>query len=106
MPRPLNTFQQIPAHTQTVTLGDTVYRLRLIWRDRLDAWYADLFEQDGTPIRTGKRVSAEWVLFHGEMEAKEDGMIYVYGPDDYDRNDLGENLLILYVPKDEILEAI
>lgn len=106
MPRPLNTFSDLPCHTQTVTLGGTVYRLRLTWRERLDAWYAGLYEQDGTPVRVGKRVSAEWVLFHREMEATEDGMIYVYGRDNYARDDLGEGLLILYVPKDEILEAI
>lgn len=102
MARTLNTFPLIPAHRQTVELGDNLFRLRLVWRDRNSAWYVDLFERDGTPLRYGKRLSAEWVPLHEVMDPREDGMIYVVGSGDYEREDLGETLTLEYLDPDEL----
>lgn len=106
MARTLNTFPLIPSHTQTVKLGGTVFRLRLTWRDRNEAWYVDLFERDGTPIRYGKRLSAEWVPLNEVMNPREDGMIYVVGPGNYDRDDLGDTLTLEYLSPAELNAAI
>lgn len=105
MARVFNTFPDIPAHTQAVTLAGTVYRVRLIWRERAGGWYIDLFERDGTPIRLGKRLSADWSPLHTAMDAEDEGLVYVFGRDEYDQSDLGDDLTLLYISPEEIIEA-
>lgn len=98
----LSVDPDLPASTQTVTLGDVQYRLRLTWRPRLRAWYADLYELDGTALWLGQRVSPRWALNLGlEPDGAPAGLLLVRGPDSYRRGDLGGSLkLVFYADAD------
>jgi hypothetical protein len=58
----LAVYATLPRSTQTVTLDDVQYRLRLTWYERLQAWYADLYQLDGTPLALARRLSPQWAL--------------------------------------------
>ena len=86
MPLKFTTHPTRPADTQTVTIGETQYRMRLTFRARTASWYMDLSELDGTAIILGARVSPSWgPLFKIPRTAKPDGEFTVVGPDPYSR---------------------
>lgn len=90
MGRILTVHPEIPAHRQTVTLGGNRYTLRLTWRDRCAAWYADLWNASGDAIWLGQRVTPGWGLGLGLVVSGEpDGILLVTGPSDFERLDLG-----------------
>lgn len=98
-------FPEQPAFRQSLTLGDEQFSLRLTWRDRTAAWYADLWAADGTPVWLGQRLSPSWALGLGLAPAgKPDGLFIVRGPDNYDRLDLGNTLQLVFYPTDELPE--
>lgn len=100
------TFQQLPSHEQSLTLGTVQYRLRLIWRERNEAWYADLETLDGTAIWQGQRVSTQWALGFGlEPVNKPEGQFFVRGPAEYDRESLGDTVQLVFYPDDELPAA-
>lgn len=100
-----STFQQLPEHTQTVTLDDEQFRATLIYRERLTAWYLDLRTLDEEDIALGRRVSVEWGPLVGlTPENAPEGFIYVRGPDPYRREDLGSDVLIIRYDLSEIPE--
>jgi len=106
MPIRLTTYQEADDATQTVTLDDTQYRLRTYWRDRLAAWFMDLREADDTEIFLGQRLSPGGDPWAGiRPENGPSGVLWCVGPDDYEREDLGDSLQIWYWPVDEIPEA-
>lgn len=86
MPIKFTTHPTKPDDTQTVTIGETQYRMRLTFRARTASWYVDLFELNGTPIIVGARVSPNWgPLFKIPRLAKPGGEFTVIGPDPYSR---------------------
>ena len=102
----VNVFPEQPSLRQSLTLGDAQYSLRLTWRDRTAAWYADLWTADGTAVWLGQRVSPGWALGGGlQPEGKPDGALLVRGPADYSRYDLGSTVQIVFYPADELPEA-
>ncbi len=99
----VTTYADLPQHLQSLTLGDTQHRLRLSWQDRTNAWYADLLTLSGTPIFLGQRVSTGWALGLGlTPENRPAGELFVRGPPEYDREDLGGTVLVVFYPDDEI----
>jgi hypothetical protein len=102
MGRIVTTYPELPAFIQTLVLGDVQYRLRLTWRDRTAAWYADLYTLDGTAVWLGQRVSTRWALGFGlEPENSPEGLFIVRGPDVYERANLGDTLEIVFYPEAE-----
>ena len=107
MPVQLTTNPDQPQRTQTVTLGDRQFRVRLTFRDRTSSWYFDLFAADETPLAIGRRLSPAWsplaalVLVDGP-----DGVVLVDGPEPYARFDLGDTLKVLFVDDDEIPDPV
>ena len=106
MPEILASYPSLPCFTQTVTLGDTQYQVRLTWYDRLGAWYMDLLEHDGTPIAGGRRLSSQ-VSPLGLLlppEAPADGQFFVRGGGDpYERDWLGTDIQLQWFSNAEIL---
>lgn len=101
----LKVYQELPQHTQTVTLEGVQYRLRLTWFERLQAWYLDLYQLDETPIALGRRVTPEWAPLARLLPVgKPTGELYVRGPDPYRRDELGPLVLLRYYTADEIGE--
>lgn len=104
----LTVYPEQPSLRQTVTLGGTQYDLRLVWRDRPAAWYADLWAADGTEVWLGQRVTPGWPLGAGlGPVGKLDGALLVRGPSGgYDRHDLGRTVQLVYYPSSELPEAV
>ena len=104
----LPTFPTVPSVIYTVTLGEARFRVRLTWRDRPNGggWYLDLWTAAGTAIALGRRLSPETsplpLNCHAEAPA---GHLLVKGPDPYVRTDLGRDLLLVFVPDDEVPDA-
>ena len=90
-------------HIQPVTLGGVEYRVRFTWSERNAAWYFDVLEQDGTPIYTGYRVSANWSPTVATLPVnKPGGEIRVRGFDGYSREDFGQAVEFIFYPESEI----
>lgn len=98
-------FPTYPRHSQTVTLGGKVLRLTFTWRARTASWYVDFRQADGTAIALGRRLSPGWSPVAGlRSDALPDGVFLVFGPDDYERNDLGTALRLVYLPTEDLPE--
>lgn len=100
----ITVYPALPSFRQSVTLGGTQYSLRLTWRDRPAAWYADLWTAAGAPVWLGQRVTPGWPLGTGlEPVGKPDGALMVRGPSGgYNRHDLGQTVQIVFYPADEL----
>jgi hypothetical protein len=105
MPLQISTFPNQPSSLQTVTLGGVSVRLRLTWRQRMQAWYLDMESLSGTPMLSGARLSPGWGPGAGLMQGvagAPDGIFYVRGQDGYSRMDLGVNLILEWVSRAEL----
>jgi len=102
----ISTFRLYPQHTQTVELGGLEYRLRLTYRHRLESWYLDLYERDGTPLALGRRLTPQFGPLLGlSIPDGPPGKFIVVGDEPYERDDLGDSLLLVYVTPDELPES-
>lgn len=104
----LPTFPAIPSTRYTVTLGGARFTVRLTWRDRPDegGWYLDLWTAAGAAIALGRRLCPGMSPLPLEAHAEApDGVLLVRGPDPYRRADLGSDLVLVFVPTDELPSA-
>jgi hypothetical protein len=102
----LATFPALPAHVQTVTLDGVQFRLRLTWRRRCQAWYLDLWTLAGTALALGRRLSPGWMPLLGlVLEDGPDGYLLVRGEDGYTRDQLGEDVQLVYYSRAEMQAA-
>ena len=94
MAETVQTFPDQFAILITMTWGDRQIDVRFTWRERQGSWYIDLFEDDGTPIVFGRRLSANGTPvsgfgFEGD-ELPRDRQLFIAGPrDPYPQFDLG-----------------
>jgi len=102
MPTRLPAFPDLPEHSYTVTLGDAVYTLRFVWRERLAAWYMDLGDSTGTPIVQGVRLTTSWAPFESHGITGLAGVIYVRGNAEPRREDIGVTTFLMFYPTDEL----
>lgn len=98
----LRTFPEHPQHVMTVTLNGRRLEYWRTWRPRLGAWYIDIFEDD-RPILLGRRLVPGQPL-QGSLPADLPGVIFVTGPDDYSKEDLGGDLQEIFIHPDELPE--
>ena len=97
MPLKISTFPAQPESIQTVALGGVSVRIRLIWRQRCQAWYLDLEGLDGARILSGARLSPGWGPGVGQLRGvagAPPGMFFVSGNEGYLRGDLGKGLIL------------
>jgi hypothetical protein len=59
---PIEPLDQQPVYDYTVDLEDVVYRVRLVFRERSESWYLDLYNAADEPLLTGKRLSVNTAL--------------------------------------------
>lgn len=125
----LAAFVDQPQHLQTITWGDAAaggvqVRVRLTWRERVAAWYLDLFEPAGVaeagtasavgpPIVLGRRVSPRFAPLLGlvleGLPSPREAFAFVDAPirsDPYLRSDLGEVVRLLLLDDAEIAAAL
>jgi len=103
MRQTLTVHPELPASRQVVTLGAEQYTLRLTWRDRTAGWYADLWTAAGVPVWLGQRVTTQWGLGLGltGVDAP-DGILFVRGPAEFERADLGGSVRIVFWPSADL----
>lgn len=100
------TFPDEGQFSEQVVLGDTTYRLRFTYRTRQSAWYLDVYAEDGSAIRLGRRLNVKTLPMAGVVGSGMNGILYVPGgPERYVQADLGERLLLFYVPADDLPDA-
>lgn len=97
-------YPTYPRHSFVATLGEARYRFTLTWRERPASWYMDLHTQDGTELVLGKRLAPGWSPLAGaDLGAHAlPGLLYCRGPDNYERLDLGDALVLVFVPQADI----
>ena len=93
----LPAYPSLPAHTYTITLGSASFTLRYVFRPRLSAWYIDLFDAAGTALARSRRLSPGWSpLYALPIAGGPDGYLWVRGPDEYGRMDLGDAIKLVF----------
>ena len=100
----LTTNPDQPERTQTVTLGDRQFRVRLVFRDRTSSWYMDLFDAADVPMALGRRLSPSAFPTSGlQLVGKPDGALMVTGAEPYVRSDMGDTLVLQFIGADEVV---
>jgi hypothetical protein len=82
-------------------LPETPLTVRFRWKERCRGWYFDLFDINGDPIATGQRINAfsKWQF----PSMVPPGVFGAIGQDVYAQKDLGTNLLLFYLPPNELI---
>jgi len=100
-------YPELPSFIQSLSLGEEQYRMRLTWRARLGAWYADLYKLDGAPVILGQAVRSRWALGFGLNPIDAPSGVFLFsGPDEYRRKDLGNTLQLVFYSDDELPEVV
>ncbi len=93
----LPAYPSLPSHTYTITLGALSFTLRYVFRPRLSAWYIDVFDAGGTALARSRRLSPGWSpLYALPIVGGPDGYLWVRGPDEYGRLDLGDSIKLVF----------
>jgi hypothetical protein len=86
-----------------VSLDGVIFRLRLKFNDRSQAWFLDLFDADGVALRSGIRLVSDWFplrLFQGEGRPAGDLVVINLSPDARisapDEDQLGQEVVLAY----------
>lgn len=96
-----------PSFVETVSIGDTTYRLAFSWNEREGFWYMDISTDDDDPILLGLKLVANWELMRRFADERlPDGQILVLDQsgrdEDPGRNDLGDRVILVFATNDEI----
>lgn len=103
----LPVFPEKPCHRYVVTIGEARYQVSLTWRARTQSWYLDLYQQDGTPVALGRRVSPGYGPLASLLPVgKPTGELFVGGAlDPYRQGDLGGEVTLEHYSTDDLAAA-
>ena len=94
------------SRVQIVNLGGVEFRLHHRWAPRLELYYIDLYELDGTPVFVGQLMSRDFSPTTNLQPANRPvGELIVSGLDVYQKADLGLNLITAFLAPDEVPTA-
>lgn len=101
-------YPAYPQHSYVVTLGERRFRMAFTWRARPASWYMDLYDAEGTALALGRRLSPGWspIASASLGERGPDGTLYCRGPEDYERMDWGDTLVLVFIPPADIDAAV
>lgn len=98
---------QFAAESLEVDLEDTVYEMFVYWVDRLEAWFLNTYQvrENGTreKLSLGFRLRAGSVPVSTGARNEFAGVLIVIGKEHYSREDLGDDLRLLYITSDDAL---
>lgn len=110
MPARINARPSRTDHRLRPTIGGVEVEVRLVWRERLGAWFMDVSDATGAPLLQGKRVTPAtepWRAIIGEdTGGPQGGALVVVGRDPYYRSDLNAGVDLLYLRADEVPDDI
>lgn len=104
----IDTSQQLFDYRERVSLDDVSFELRFRWNTRMQAWFVDVFDEDGGIIVYGRRCVIEWPLFRQSrhLAAIPDGDMMCIDTTQRDvpptQFDFGLRVLLLYLDGEEV----
>ena len=98
MPERIPIFSDQPAHTYTLALDGVHYEFRLVYRDRTASWYLDLYDEQGSALILGRRISPGASQNFGLISNGPPGVLFAFGADPYPR----DGLELWYFTADEL----
>lgn len=106
----LPTFDDSSAYEYLIGLEGRDYRLRYTYSERVDAWHLDVELADGTALATGVRLVANLPLLRRYIDDRlPPGVLVALAmadpPADPGRDDLGEQVVMVYIASDELPQA-
>lgn len=99
--------EQQPVYDYTIPLGDSTYRVKLVYRVRTDRWYISLYTADDTPLVLGVMLIVDTVLFDGlQIDGMPTGKLALWDTAETGVEcawaDLGNRCELIYIdPEDE-----
>ena len=98
----LPTRSDLGNYSFEVELDGVVFGLIIRFNRRDNRWYFDLLDAEGAPLREGIKVVSNWPLLRTMVQQgrpeREIAAIRANGSDDPDRNTLGLDSFLSYVP--------
>ncbi len=88
-----------------VALDSTEYNCVFYWGGRAGAGFMSLYTLDGTPVLLQRRMRPNWSPTQGlHPEDIPAGIIMVLAKKDYNKSDLGSDVITMYYPASEVPE--
>ena len=102
--RVLNSPQGGYRRRMSVTLGDVEIQIASRWAAGPGAWYVDIATGAGDVILSGVRVTpAGYVWLEGQDPRLPPGSLVAVGPDPYVREQMGQDVQLVYLDPGETL---
>jgi len=102
----LTTISNFGAYKKSFTIEEQEFVFDFEFRKRTGSWYISVSNAQGEAIATGRRLSPGWTPFEFyDRPPLPLGLFLVTGPSDYAKNDLGDRLLIVFIPENEFPPA-
>lgn len=100
-------FKDFPSFLETVTLENIILNFRFRWNGRANSWFMDISDSLDDPIVHGVKIVNQWELINRLTDIRlPQGAIIVTpidGSDDsVDRDDMIENIKLVYFDESEI----
>lgn len=108
--QPIEPAEASPVYDYTIDLDDVMIRYRLVWRERQEGWYLDVWDADGNAVLAGVRMNVGWpVLWRYRSAALPPGQLMLVDtsggmvpPTSYDT--LGQQYRLVYASSSELTE--
>jgi hypothetical protein len=89
---------------QSVSLGGVEVQLATRWAEGPGAWYMDVLTSAGVPIVSGMRVTPGGYIWQdGQNPLLPPGSLAATGPDPYRREQMGQDVQVIYLAPGESL---
>lgn len=107
----IQTFQDVSADfSQTISLDDIPFTLRMTWNTRIESWFMDILDKDKNNILLGIRLVPNYLLIKDYSQTElPPGDFYLWDsentPSDFNVtfDTLGRRYILLYVTKGEMV---
>lgn len=98
--------QDEPHITEQVILDGVTFTIECRWNERESSWYLSLYDVEGEPIMTDKKMVADWSLtyrlLHDDRPAGDLLVVDVSGTGvDPALSDIGERVILVYADEAE-----
>lgn len=88
-------------YRDTITLGGVVLTLDVAYRVRTDDWWLSLYDEEGLPIITGRRIVTGWPLTVGVFDTRLPQGLFIAlrlgeGEGDATQGELGRDVVLTF----------
>ncbi len=91
---------------QKIELGGVFYLIRIRWNSRTESWFLHVFDADGNPLVTGKRLVPNYPLMEIHTDKFSGELMVIDKQNDLTNavityENLGRRFLLVYLSKEE-----